>query len=51
MKCPNCQYEWKLEKQQAGGRKHGRKGFAVAGQPSADARRRAWETRRKKAGA
>jgi hypothetical protein len=48
MKCPRCNLEWKLPGPQAGGRAKVRKGFAVAGQPSADARKRAWETRKAK---
>ena len=46
MKCPQCQYEWKLPGPQAGGRKGGKKGFAVAGQPSAAARKRGWQKRK-----
>ena len=47
MKCPACDYEWKLPGPQAGGRKGGKKGFAV--KPlSAAARKRAWETRKKR---
>ena len=49
MKCPACQHEWKLPGPQAGGRRRVRKGFAVAGQPDAEARRRGWATRREKA--
>lgn len=45
MKCPMCEHEWKLPGPQAGGRKGGRKGFAV--KPlSAEARKRAWKTRK-----
>jgi hypothetical protein len=46
MKCPACQHEWKLPGQQKGGRAKVRKGFAVTGQPSEEARRKAWKTRR-----
>ena len=46
MKCPNCNHEWKLPGPQAGGRKGGKKGFAV--KPlSAAARKRAWKTRKR----
>lgn len=46
MKCPRCKYEWKLPGPQAGGRKGGKKGFAV--KPlSAAARKRAWKTRKR----
>ena len=48
MKCPNCHHEWKLPGPQAGGRKGGKKGFAV--KPlSAAARKRAWKTRKARA--
>jgi hypothetical protein len=48
MKCPACGNEWKLPGQQAGGRKGGKKGFAV--KPlSAEARKRAWKTRKARA--
>ena len=47
MKCPRCKYEWKLPGPQAGGRAKVAKGFAVAGQPDAAARKRAWKTRKR----
>ena len=48
MKCPACNHEWKLPGPQAGGRKGGKKGFAV--KPlSAAARKRAWKTRKARA--
>jgi len=48
MKCPACGHEWKLPGPQAGGRKGGKKGFAV--KPlSAAARARAWKTRKAQA--
>jgi hypothetical protein len=50
MRCPSCGKELKNPVSQAGGREGGRakvkKGFAVAGQPSAEARKRAWQTRK-----
>ncbi len=46
MKCPACGHEWKLPSPQAGGQAKVAKGFAVAGQPSAAARKRAWKTRK-----
>ena len=49
MKCPRCNYEWKLPGPQAGGRAKVKKGFAVAGQPDAAARKRAWKTRKARA--
>jgi hypothetical protein len=48
MKCPACNHEWKLPGPQAGGRAKVKKGFAM-GQPSAAARKRAWNTRKEKA--
>ena len=46
MRCPKCNHEWKLPGPQAGGRKGGKKGFAV--KPlSAAARKRAWKTRKR----
>ena len=48
MRCPACGHEWKLPGPQAGGRKGGKKGFAV--KPlSAASRRRAWKTRKARA--
>jgi len=49
MKCPRCKYEWKLPGPQAGGLAKVAKGFAVAGQPDAAARERAWKTRKARA--
>jgi hypothetical protein len=49
MKCPRCKHQWKLPGPQAGGQAKVAKGFAVAGQPSAAARKRAWETRKARA--
>ena len=49
MKCPRCNYEWKLPGPQAGGRAKVKKGFAVAGQPSAEARKRGWAKRKARA--
>ena len=50
MRCPNCGREFKSPVAQAGGRAGGKaqvaKGFAVAGQPSAAARKRGWRTRK-----
>lgn len=50
MICPRCKYRWRSKPHATAGRKGGavktRKGFAVAGQPDSEARRRAWETRR-----
>jgi hypothetical protein len=45
MKCPACHYEWKLPGPQAGGRAKVKKGFAM-GQPSVEARKQAWRTRK-----
>jgi hypothetical protein len=47
MKCPACHYEWKLPGPQAGGRAKVKKGFAMR-QPDAEARKRAWVTRKEK---
>lgn len=53
MKCPECGHEFKSPVAQAGGRAGGAakvaKGFAVAGQPSVAARKRAWKTRKARA--
>ena len=53
MKCPSCGAQFKSPVAQAGGRAGGAakvaKGFAVAGQPSAAARKRAWKTRKARA--
>ena len=53
MKCPACGHEFKNPVSQEGGRAGGlakvAKGFAVAGQPDAAARKRAWATRKKRA--
>ncbi len=53
MKCPACWHEFKSPVAQAGCRAGGaakvQKGFAVAGQPSAAARKRAWKTRKARA--
>lgn len=53
MKCPACGHGFKSPVAQAGGRAGGAanvpKGFAVAGQPSAAARARAWKTRKARA--
>jgi hypothetical protein len=50
--CPRCNYPGKDPRAQSAGRKGGSakvaKGFAVAGQPDAAARKRGWETRRVK---
>jgi hypothetical protein len=50
--CPRCGFPDKDTRAQAGGRAGGRakvaKGFAVAGQPSAEARKRGWQTRKAK---
>lgn len=46
MKCPKCKHEWKLPGPQAGGLVKVAKGFAVAGQPSAAARKRGWQKRK-----
>lgn len=46
MKCPECGHEWKLPGPQAGGLAKVAKGFAVAGQPSAAARKRGWQKRK-----
>ncbi len=48
MKCPACSHEWKLPGPQAGGRKGGKKGFAVT-PLSAAARVLAWQTRKARA--
>jgi hypothetical protein len=48
MKCPECHHVWKLPGPQAGGRAKVKKGFAMA-QPSSEARKRAWVTRKAKA--
>jgi hypothetical protein len=53
MKCPACGHEFANPVAQAGGRAGGAakvaKGFAVAGQPSAAARKRGWKTRKARA--
>ena len=53
MRCPTCGHEFKNPVAQAGGRAGGAvkvaKGFAVAGQPSAAARKRGWKTRKAQA--
>ena len=53
MRCPACGHEFQSQVAQAGGRAGGAakvaKGFAVAGQPSAAARKRAWKTRKARA--
>ena len=53
MKCPACGHEFKSPVAQAGGRAGGAakvaKGFAVAGQPSAEARKRGWAKRNARA--
>jgi hypothetical protein len=53
VKCPTCGHEFKNPVAQAGGRAGGAakvsKGFAVAGQPDAAARKRAWKTRKARA--
>ena len=53
MRCPKCGHEFPSPVAQAGGRAGGAskvaKGFAVAGQPSAAARKRAWKTRKARA--
>jgi len=46
MICPKCGHRFKSPGQQAGGRARVKKGFAIAGQPSPEARKRAWITRR-----
>lgn len=50
MRCPACGHEFKSPVAQAGGRAGGAakvaKGFAVAGQPDAASRQRAWKTRK-----
>ena len=46
MKCERCGYVWKLPGQQAGGRRRVRKGFAVAPQPTPEARKRGWKKRK-----
>ena len=50
MKCPACNHEWKLPGPQAGGRKGGKKGYAVTPM-SAAARKSAWKTRKARANA
>jgi hypothetical protein len=51
--CPRCNYPGKDPRAQAGGLAGGRakvkKGFAVAGQPDAEARKRGWQTRKARA--
>jgi hypothetical protein len=47
MKCPRCHHVWKLPGPQAGGRAKVKKGFAMV-QPSSEARKRAWVTRKAK---
>ena len=53
MRCPACGHEFKSPVAQAGGRAGGAakvaKGFAVAVQPSAAARKRGWQKRRARA--
>ena len=49
MKCPACGHEWKLPGPQAGGQAKVAKGFAVAGQPDAAARKRGWKKRKARA--
>ena len=53
MRCPYCGHEFKSPVAQAGGRAGGAakvaKGFAVAGQPSAAARKRGWQKRKARA--
>jgi hypothetical protein len=49
VKCPKCGHEWKLPGPQAGGLAKVAKGFAVAGQPDAAARKRGWKTRKARA--
>jgi hypothetical protein len=49
MKCPACGHEWKLPGPQPGGQAKVAKGFAVAGQPDAAARKRAWKKRKARA--
>jgi len=53
VKCPFCGVQFKNPVAQAGGRAGGSakvaKGFAVTGQPSAAARKRAWKTRKARA--
>ena len=53
MKCPKCGHEFKSPVAQAGGRAGGAakvaKGFAVVGQPSSEARKRGWKTRKARA--
>jgi hypothetical protein len=49
VKCPKCGHAWKLPGPQAGGLAKVAKGFAVAGQPDAAARKRAWKTRKARA--
>jgi len=48
VRCPRCKYEWKLPGPQAGGQAKVAKGFAVAGQPDAESRKRGWKTRKAK---
>ena len=53
MRCETCGASFANPTAQAGGRVGGRatgpKGFAVAGQPSAEARKRGWQTRKARA--
>ena len=53
MRCPACGHEFKSPVAQAGGWAGGAakvaKGFAVAGQPSAAARKRGWKKRKARA--
>ena len=53
MRCPACGHEFKSPVAVAGGRAGGAarvaKGFAVAGQPSAAARKRGWKKRKARA--
>lgn len=50
--CPRCGYPGSDPRATAAGRKGGKvrgaKGFAVSGQPSAEARKRAWATRKRR---
>ncbi|MFA5187364.1 MAG: hypothetical protein WC551_12870 [Patescibacteria group bacterium] len=53
MKCPACAHEFKNPVSQAGGRAGGAakvaKAFAVADQPSTEARKRGWKKRKARA--
>jgi hypothetical protein len=53
MRCPKCGHEFPSPVAQAGGRAGGAakvaKGFAVAGQPSVEARKRGWAKRKARA--